>query len=88
MKNGLTKSGLVVGSHLLASSGKVRFSASFTPNAMAFSATIPIAVGTAPFHSAATPSFFTMDVLVKSTDGKDAGFVCIRTLTVSNGCPV
>ena len=83
----MTRSGLFVGSSR-ASSGNVRFRASFTPKAIAFSATIPIAVGTAPFHSAAAPSRARRDRLARRTVGNAAGLVCMRTLTVSKGWPV
>ena len=39
-----------------ASCFRARLSASFTPNAMAFSSAMPMAVGTAPFQKALTPS--------------------------------
>ena len=90
MRNGLNKSGRVVvptdSSSSLSLSGKARFKASLTPKAMAFSAAIPMAVGTAPFQKAAIPSFDRMDLVVCVTVGKDVGFVCMRTLIVSKGC--
>lgn len=68
IKKGRIRSGLFVGSSF-ASSGNVLFNASLTPNAMAFSATIPIAVGTAPFQKATMPSFVMIERVVNSTDG-------------------
>ena len=55
---GRLRSGLASGSAPLPllGSGKARLSASFTPNAMAFSSAMPMAVGTAPFQKALTPS--------------------------------
>lgn len=55
---------------------------------MAFSMTIPMAVGTAPFQKDAAPSLAKILLVVVITLGKAAGLVCILTLTVSNGWPV
>ena len=55
IKNGLLRFGGPSFAFSAGSSGKARFSASLTPNAMAFSNAIPKAVGTAPFQKAAIP---------------------------------
>ena len=64
-------------------SGNARFNAAFTPNAIAFSAAIPAAVGIAPFQKAVIPSLrYIFDTLL-NTPLYSTGFVCIRTFTVS-----